>query len=757
MTTGELVRNGAMEGVVAAADWARGASWQSGSLGHTNYHGGAGYAFNGTATGSYIHNTSGAAGEMYQELTIPVGTVNPTLQFWTKITTEETSTTTAFDTMQVQVLDTSGTVLSTVASFSNLNAGSTAGPYTATGKYNLNTFSMSPFVGQTVRINFKVTTDGARGTMFRVDDVSLAPPVPVVPGTSKQVVGYLPDYQNTKFGQLDYNYLTHINYFSVAFASGGLITEPSAAFSSRLDSIVAAAHAKGVGVSITTGPSQPYAAMAASASARTNFVASLLTYVNKHNLDGVDIDWEPPAKGGDQVNYGLLIDDLYATFNPLGKKITAAVNPWTKEIPVDASKKMSWINVMCYDFDYANHSTYAAATDGMLQWTYYGVAKDKLVMGVPFYGRYGTSWGDTHSKTYNTIVNDYKSLNNGVYPPFEMDSYKDAANNTTYFNGVTTIAKKTAFVRDNSYGGVFTWELGQDSWDTSAKYDQYSLLPVMYSIMRPPAWLTPASGSTFDLVNGNFYMHTGTATLASAVSPNTTNVTVRSNARLISNIQQKFGNLLIQNAGDFTVNAGGNKMLTVNTLSIAAGGKMDLRDNDIVINSGNFAAIQSLVMQGYRDAVDSSATGIISTSSQTMAGHPILALFDNAQMHVGQFPFGSGNTVAANAICGKFTYIGDADFNGMVTPDDYGAIDSNLGRTNLNAGAAWFAGDWNFDGSVTPDDYMAIDANLGMGQSNPLAAESSSSQPVVAVMQAPAPLAARQDENLLTSSDSLLL
>src|SRR5688572_27003652 len=523
-TTGELVRNGAMEGAVATADWVRGAAWQAGALGHTNYHGGAGYAYNGASAGGYVHNTSGVAGEMYQELTIPAGTVNPTLQFWTKITTEEAGATTVIDTMQVQVRNTAGGVLATLTTLSNLNAGSTSGPYTATGKYNLHTFSMSPYVGQTIRIAFKVTTDGARGTMFRVDDVSLAPPVPVVPGTSGQVVGYLPDYRYSLFNQMDLDYVTHVNYFSVGFSSTGALTAPSATFNSHLDTVVAAAHAKGVGVSITTGPGQPYAAMGASATARARLVSDLKAYVLAHNLDGVDIDWEPPAKGVDQVNYGLLIDDLYAAFNPIGKKITAAVNPWTKEIPVDATKKMSWLNVMCYDFHYANNSTYEAATDGLLQWEYYGVAKDKLVMGTPFYGRSGTSWSDTRSKTYNAFLNDYKAMPaHGTFPGPDVDSFTDAAGATWYINGITTIGRKMAFIRDNGFAGAMIWELGQDHWDdpnepddpnTPDNYDRYSLLPIIGTMLRPPIWLTPSAGTLrLALVTdqNQFLMHAGTA------------------------------------------------------------------------------------------------------------------------------------------------------------------------------------------------------------------------------------------------------
>src|SRR5205823_308574 len=221
-----------------------------------------------------------------------------------------------------------------------------------------------------------------------------------------------------------------------------------------------------------------------------------------------------------------------------------------------ATNEMDWVNVMCYDFDFANHSTYAAATDGMNQWSSYGVAKDKLVMGTPFYGRYGTSWSDTHSKTYATILSDYKTLN-GNYPPIDVDSYVDAAGHTTYFNGVSTIEKKMAFVRDNAFGGAMIWELGQDHWDASAKYDAYSLLPAINSVLRPPSWVTPASGSLFDYVAHTFYAHGGSVTLnASAAASDPTIALVISSpasvaaATVALGASQKFSSVTID-AGDF--------------------------------------------------------------------------------------------------------------------------------------------------------------------------------------------------------------
>jgi hypothetical protein len=57
-----------------------------------------------------------------QTVTIPSTATTATLAFWLHIDTAETTTTTAFDTLKVQIRNTAGTVLQTLATFSNLNA-----------------------------------------------------------------------------------------------------------------------------------------------------------------------------------------------------------------------------------------------------------------------------------------------------------------------------------------------------------------------------------------------------------------------------------------------------------------------------------------------------------------------------------------------------------------------------------------------------------------------------------------------------------
>ncbi|MGE5323615.1 MAG: hypothetical protein ACM3SW_12160 [Actinomycetota bacterium] len=99
-----------------------------------------------------------------QTVSIPAGSTSATLTFWLHIDTAETTTSTAFDTLRVQVLSTGGTVLATLGTFSNLNHAS---------GYFQHSFSMNSFIGQTVQIRFLGHEDSSLQTSFVIDDVNL--------------------------------------------------------------------------------------------------------------------------------------------------------------------------------------------------------------------------------------------------------------------------------------------------------------------------------------------------------------------------------------------------------------------------------------------------------------------------------------------------------------------------------------------------------------------------------------------------------
>ncbi len=82
-----------------------------------------------------------------QPVTIPAG-CSASYSFWLHIDTAETTKTTEYDTLKAQVLNSSGTVLGTLATYSNLNA--------ATG-YTQHTFDLSSYAGQTVTLKFQAS------------------------------------------------------------------------------------------------------------------------------------------------------------------------------------------------------------------------------------------------------------------------------------------------------------------------------------------------------------------------------------------------------------------------------------------------------------------------------------------------------------------------------------------------------------------------------------------------------------------------
>ena len=149
----ELITNGGFEGSAASWTLSGTAVWSNGSFPHS----GTGYTLMGSATTS--------SGAEFQQITIP-STATGTMTFWLNVTSSETTTTTAFDQEFVEVRSTAGALLATLATYSNLNKGTA-------GVYSQKTFDVSAFKGQTVRIQFRNTSDSSLLTTFRIDDVSV--------------------------------------------------------------------------------------------------------------------------------------------------------------------------------------------------------------------------------------------------------------------------------------------------------------------------------------------------------------------------------------------------------------------------------------------------------------------------------------------------------------------------------------------------------------------------------------------------------
>ena len=150
----QLIINGGLEGSISP--WVlsgAGAFYTN----NGNYpHGGAGYMYFG------VNNN--VSGQVYQTVAIP-SNATANLTFWFNCSSSE-GTTTPYDFLYVEVRNTSGTLLQTIATYSNRNK-------TTAGNYSQKSFSLAAFRGQTIRLQFRSTTDVSLSTTFRIDDVSL--------------------------------------------------------------------------------------------------------------------------------------------------------------------------------------------------------------------------------------------------------------------------------------------------------------------------------------------------------------------------------------------------------------------------------------------------------------------------------------------------------------------------------------------------------------------------------------------------------
>jgi pseudomonalisin/xanthomonalisin len=141
----------------AAAPWSLSAGVLCSTSGCSgeSAHGGSWFAWLDGYGSSHTDSAS-------QSVAIPSGKTSATLTFYLHIDTDETTTATAYDKLQVQVV--AGGATTTLATYSNLNA--------AAG-YVQKSFNLNAYIGQTVTIKFVGTEDSSLQTSFVLDDVTL--------------------------------------------------------------------------------------------------------------------------------------------------------------------------------------------------------------------------------------------------------------------------------------------------------------------------------------------------------------------------------------------------------------------------------------------------------------------------------------------------------------------------------------------------------------------------------------------------------
>ncbi len=293
--------------------------------------------------------------------------------------------------------------------------------------------------------------------------------------TEKVVVAYVTSWTRV---MPDPHSMTHINY---AFGhvnksfDGVRIDNPD-----RLRQIVALKKENPnlrVMLSVGGWGSGNFSEMAASDKLRKSFAKDCLKAVEEFGLDGIDIDWEYPTQKSagiscspdDTKNFTLLMRDLRKA---LGRKrlLTIATVASGEYIDFPACiKYMDFVNIMSYDMGNPprHHSAlfdgpisgWMNASKGIAEHLEKGVPAEKLVMGMPFYGR--------GPKIYDHYHNG-QPLPEGISERWSEEGQvpylANAGDTLVYgYDNVRSLAIKCQYLIDKGLRGGMYWEYGDDT------------------------------------------------------------------------------------------------------------------------------------------------------------------------------------------------------------------------------------------------------------------------------------------------------
>ncbi|WP_290861823.1 glycoside hydrolase family 18 protein [Hamadaea sp.] len=231
-------------------------------------------------------------------------------------------------------------------------------------------------------------------------------------------------------------------------------------------------------------------------------------------FDGFDIDWEWPASDGntgnvvrpeDKANFLALLAEFRTQLTAYGTQVGRTFS-LTAFLPADPAKidagidpavfgYLDFATVQGYDLHGAyepvtNHQgqLYSPAADpapqrysadqALQHYRAQGAPANKLVLGIPYYGRgwagvastnnglYQTSTGPARG-TYEDGIDDYKKViaKSGptFYDPVAGAVWKLSGSTFWSYDDPRSIAQKTAYVKANGLGGTMVWSLDGDT------------------------------------------------------------------------------------------------------------------------------------------------------------------------------------------------------------------------------------------------------------------------------------------------------
>lgn len=149
-----------------------------------------------------------------------------------------------------------------------------------------------------------------------------------------------------------------------------------------------------------------------------------------------------------------------------------------------------------------------------------------------------------------------------------------------------------------------------------------------------------------------------------------------------------------------------DKTSRVQALSFGATGRLDLGDNDLLIDYSGFtprAAVEALIASGYAGGAWN-GPGILTS----LAGEDgLLSLGVADATEVGAGASYNGLAIDTTTVIVRYTLAGDSNLSGVVDIADFSTL-----AGNFNQPGRWRTGDFNYDGLVGIADFSRLAANF---------------------------------------------
>ncbi|EDW91309.1 chitinase-3-like protein 1 [Drosophila yakuba] len=283
---------------------------------------------------------------------------------------------------------------------------------------------------------------------------------------------------------------------------------------------------------------------------RAKFVDDVVRFLQRHGFDGLDLDWEYPGQrhsleNDDRSNYITFLKELKEGLEPFGFLLSAAVGSaqFSAEISYDIPAIVPYldlINVMAYDLHGPwdkvvgiNAPLYAAESDAsdstgrqqqlnvdavVKYWLLAGAPAEKLILGVPFYGRsftlanaednqpgaphIGKGIAGNFSREpgvlgYNELCEMMKLEEwTQKWEATQQVPYAYRQRQWVGYEDPRSLALKAQYVMDHHLGGIMVWSLESDDFRGTCGQQPFPLLHEINRVLfggNTPSGLTTES------------------------------------------------------------------------------------------------------------------------------------------------------------------------------------------------------------------------------------------------------------------------